>query len=109
MPLHKNPVAWAGVVIVHEDGTTWAVQFDGSRQQITYELEETLSFSSCRTNPLGPVDIEGVAIDVRLRGCGDTWVGGAAAAPGRRRSIGEAPLAIEPCADRPGDREGWRP
>lgn len=46
-------VTWAGVVVMHDDGSQYAVEFDGRSQRITWELTIEQEFDETLGSKLG--------------------------------------------------------
>jgi hypothetical protein len=94
-------VAWVGVVMIHDDGSTFAVEMDGNSQHITWEMTQEVEV---RDVPFGRATQDswrefepGVkTIEIHVRGVGGEWTAGYSAAPQPRSALAETPQAIEP-------------
>lgn len=69
--LNDKRVAWVGVVMVHDDGSTYAVELDGTRQRIRWEVKTEFEYASDLTGP--PLE---QAVEVRVIGVGRPWAAG---------------------------------
>jgi hypothetical protein len=77
----NNPVAWVGVVMVHDDGSTYAVELDGKRQRITWEINREFEFDENWES--GWVEREPTGwstVDIHIQGYGKDWRDGHRAA-----------------------------
>jgi len=88
-------VQWVGVVVVHDDGSTYAVELDGRHQLITYEFTTEREFAQRADGAFVEHEFTGMeTVDIHIRGNGTRWEGGHWAAPRTRDSIDPSTLAI---------------
>lgn len=102
-----NPVAWVGVVAVHDDGSTYAIELDGRRQRITWEIAQEVEVQEdpFATGPFRRFEPGTRTIDIHVRGVGGNWAAGFRAARVPHQAIAESLKVIE--GARTGEVNEW--